>query len=65
MPISPSKVKKIMAKKGITPEDLGKKLNLSRSRISTLINGKSSAPQIKTINSLATALEVDVDEIIE
>lgn len=65
MPISSNKVKMIMAKKGITPESLGEKMNLSKSRISTLINGKSSAPQIKTIHSLATALEVEVDEIIE
>ncbi|MBE6071079.1 MAG: helix-turn-helix transcriptional regulator [Clostridium butyricum] len=65
MPISPSKVKMIMAKKGITPEDLGEKMNLSKSRISTLINCKSSAPQIRTIHSLATALEVDVNEIVE
>nr|DAH85404.1 MAG TPA: Helix-turn-helix XRE-family like protein [Caudoviricetes sp.] len=65
MPISSNKVKIIMAKKGITPENLGEKMNLSKSRISSLINGKSSTPQIKTLHSLATALEVEVDEIIE
>lgn len=65
MPISTTKVKKIMISKGISPSDLAEKMNLSKSRISTLINKKTSTSQIKTIYSLAKALNVDSTEIIE
>ncbi len=65
MPINTTKVKKIMIDKGITPSELAEKMNLSKSRISTLINKKTATSQIKTIHSLASALNVDADEIIE
>ena len=49
MPINIKAVKKIMINKGIVPGDLAEKMNLSKSRISRLLNEDVPNSQIKTI----------------
>jgi transcriptional regulator with XRE-family HTH domain len=65
MPINIDAVKKIMLNKGIAPSDLAEKMKVSRSRVSRILNDETSSSQIKTIHSLATALEVNPTEILK
>ena len=65
MPIHIDKVKKIMLEKGIAQNDLAKKMKVSKSRVSRILNIEVSNSQIKTIHSLATALDVKPTEILK
>jgi len=65
MPINIKAVKKIMINKGIVPGDLAEKMNLSKSRISRLLNEDVPNSQIKTIHSLAKALDVKPEDILK
>ncbi|WP_252254513.1 helix-turn-helix transcriptional regulator [Clostridium sp. ZBS12] len=65
MPININLVKKIMLEKGIAPSDLAKKMKVSKSRVSRLLNIEVSNSQVKTIYSLANALEVNPTEILK
>ena len=65
MPINIDKVKKIMLEKGIAQNDLAKKMKVSKSRVSRILNIEVSNSQIKTIHSLATALDVKPTEILK
>lgn len=65
MPINIKAVKKIMIDNSMTPEDLAKKMNVSTSRVSKLLNDTTSNSQFKTIYTLAKALKVKPAEIIK
>ncbi|NFK66104.1 helix-turn-helix transcriptional regulator [Clostridium botulinum] len=65
MPININEVKKIMLEKGIAPSDLAKKMEVSKCRISRILNDEVSNSRIKTIYSLAKALEVKPTEILK
>lgn len=65
MPINFTEIKKIMLQKNISQNELAEIMEVSKSRVSNLLNGKSKKPQIKTINSLANALGVKVERILE
>lgn len=63
MRVDKNKILLLMAKKNMLQKDLAYKADMSRSNLSTIINGKSV--QAKTAYKIAKALEVDVTEIIE
>ncbi|EES48251.1 helix-turn-helix transcriptional regulator [Clostridium botulinum] len=65
MPININVVKKIMLEKGIAPSDLARKMKISKSRVSRILNTEVSNSQVKTIHSLATALDVNPTEILK
>lgn len=63
MRVDKNKILLLMAKRNMLQKDLAYKADMSRSNLSTIINGKSV--QTKTAYKIAKALEVDVTEIIE
>ena len=63
MPLDIVKVKKIMIKKNISNIELAKKMNVTQGRVSNLLNQKARTCRPSTLNSLANALDVDVEEI--
>lgn len=65
MPININKVKEIMLEKGMAQNDLAEKMNLSKSRVSRILNDEASSSQIKTIHSLAIALGVKPKDILK
>lgn len=58
------KVEKIMINKGINVTELSKRLGVSRVTIHRYLKGKGKM-QIKTINSLGAALEVEPSSIVK
>lgn len=64
MPIDRRAVKKIMITKGITNEDLANKLNVTKGRISNILNQDVNNSRVSTITKLANALEVEPLEIV-
>ncbi|NFI56985.1 helix-turn-helix transcriptional regulator [Clostridium botulinum] len=65
MPININVVKKIMLEKGIAPSDLARKMKVSKSRVSRILNTEVSNSQVKTIHSLANALDVKPTDILK
>lgn len=65
MPINIDAVKKIMLTKGIGPSDLAEKMKVSKSRVSRILNDETPSSRIKTIHSLANALDVNPTEILK
>lgn len=66
MPINISAVKKIMLEKGINQNDLAETMEVSKSRVSRILNeNETSSRQIKTIYSLAKALDVNPTDILK
>lgn len=65
MPIDRRAVKKIMITKGITNEDLANKLNVTKGRISNILNQDVNNSRVSTITKLANALEVEPLEIVK
>jgi len=63
MRVDKTKVSIIMARKGLSQQDLADKASMSRGNLSGIINGKSC--KASTIINVSNALEVDVTEIIE
>lgn len=63
MQISKIKVDVVMARKGLNQIQLANDIGINRTRLSSIINGKSCRPS--TITRIAKALGVDVTEIIE
>ena len=63
MKISKQKINTILARQNLTQTELARVMNMSRSNLSAVINGKSVRP--KSVSKLATALGVDVLDIIE
>ncbi|AGX43993.1 helix-turn-helix domain-containing protein [Clostridium saccharobutylicum] len=65
MPININKVKEIMLEKGIAPSKLAEKMEVSKSRVSQILSDESSSSRIKTIHSLANALDVKPTDILK
>ncbi len=63
MKINVSKLSIIMARAGINFSELANLSKVSRATLSYIKNGKTCRPDI--INKIATALNVDVTDIIE
>lgn len=63
MNISKEKVNILLARNNLNTKILAEKCNMSRTRISTILNSRNLKPQ--TVGKIAEALGVDVTEIIE
>ena len=57
-------LKLVMESKGLSASRLEKISKVPASRISDIVNNKTLNPQMKTINKLAKALDVDASELI-
>ncbi|MFZ3012045.1 MAG: helix-turn-helix transcriptional regulator [Minisyncoccia bacterium] len=57
-------LKKIRTKKNITQTELAETLNVDKSFVSNIENGKNN-PTLSTIANLAKALKVPVDELFK
>lgn len=57
-------LKKIRSKKNITQTELAQTLNVDKSFISNIENGKNN-PTLSTITNLAKALKVQVEELFK
>jgi len=58
------KVLELMAKKGMKQIDLAKKAGIDQSRLSQIIRGVNKQPRMATLEKLADALGVSVDELL-
>lgn len=56
-------LKKIRSEKGLTQEELGKKINVHPNHISRYERGETS-PSAETLIAFADALEVTIDELV-
>ena len=56
-------IKNIRKEKGLTQAELGEKLSVSQQMIGQYENGKNS-PQMDTLKKIATALEVNIVDLI-
>lgn len=63
MRVDKNKVLLLMAKQGLLQQDVASKATMSKGNFSTIMNGKNCQP--RTVLKIATALSVDVTEIIE
>lgn len=57
-------LKKIRTMKGITQTEIAKKLDVNKSFVSNIENGKTN-PTLSTITNLADALGVTVNELLK
>jgi transcriptional regulator with XRE-family HTH domain len=57
-------LKKIRTQKSITQSEIAKRLNVDRSFVSNLENGKTN-PTLSTITKLAQVLKVSVNELLK
>ena len=58
-------LKKLRAKKGLSLEKVARLADLSLNTIVKVENGVNTNPTIDTLNKIAKALEVGVDELIK
>ena len=58
------KLKRLRAKRGLTQEELGRKVGVSYAYISMLESGAKTNPTIDTLKALAKALRVPVAELL-
>ncbi len=58
-------LKKIRAQKGISQDRLSKLADLSLNTIVTMETGSNGNPTIETMTKVATALEVDINDLIK
>lgn len=56
-------IKKLRERKGLTQEELGEKLHVTRQAVSNWETGKNQ-PDIETLTSLAAVLEVEIQEVL-
>ena len=56
-------IKRLRQRKGLTQEELGSKLHVTRQAVSNWETGKNQ-PDIEILKSLAEILEVDVNELL-
>lgn len=64
MPINIEKVKELMLENGLNQKDLADKAEMSPCRISEILSGKTSTSRIKTVHSIAKALDVKPKELL-
>jgi len=58
------KVKKLTKEKGMTQEELARKADIPYTTLLKIISGSVENPTVKTMQKLAGALEVSVDELL-
>lgn len=58
------KIYRIMLEKGLNQKEVALNGKLSTETLSRVLNGKSSKPNIKTVNSIAKGLGVKAIEIV-
>ena len=58
------KVKHLIKEKNMTQEDLARKADIPYSTLIKIISGNVDNPTVRTIQKLAIALEVSVDELL-
>lgn len=59
------KMKKIRNDKGMTQEELAQKANISYITLVKIEQGKVENPTMKTLQKIAKALEISLDEIVK
>lgn len=65
MHLNIKKINKLREVHNINQATLAKKMNISRQRISLILNGKKQSHTFNTVNSLAKALGVKATDLIE
>lgn len=58
------KIKRLMKKKGYGYTSLSRKTGIDRTAIWKIVNGKTTDPRLETIKTIASALDVRVEDII-
>lgn len=58
------KIKKIIKEKDMTQEELARKADIPYATLLKILNGTVENPMVKTMQKLAMALEVSVDELL-
>lgn len=58
------RVRNIRGRLNLSQQDLAEKSGISKTQISRLENGEQNNPQIKTVISIATALNLTIEELI-
>lgn len=58
------KIKKLIKEKDMTQEELARKADIPYATLLKILNGTVENPTVKTMQKLAMALEVSVDELL-
>ena len=58
------KIKRLMKKKGYGYASLSRKTGIDRTAIWKIVNGATTDPRLETIKTIASALDVRVEDII-
>ncbi|HRN71277.1 MAG TPA: helix-turn-helix transcriptional regulator [Candidatus Woesebacteria bacterium] len=58
------KIKKLIKEKNMTQEELARKADIPYTTLLKIISGSVENPTVKTMQKLAMALEVSVDELL-
>ena len=58
------KIKKLIKEKNMTQEELARKADIPYATLLKILNGTVENPTVKTMQKLARALEVSVDELL-
>lgn len=58
------RIKKLIKEKDMTQEELARKADIPYATLLKILNGSVENPTVKTMQKLAMALEVSVDELL-
>lgn len=58
------KIKKLIKEKGMTQEELARKADIPYATLIKIVGGNVDNPTVRTIQKLAKALNVSVDELL-
>lgn len=58
------KIKKLIQEKDMTQEELARKADIPYATLLKIVNGSVQNPTVNTMQKLAVALEVSVDELL-
>lgn len=58
------KIKKLIKEKNMTQEELARKADIPYATLLKILNGTVENPTVKTMQKLAMALDVSVDELL-
>ncbi|MFS1582506.1 MAG: helix-turn-helix domain-containing protein [Candidatus Arsenophonus phytopathogenicus] len=64
MPHLGERIKNIRGTLNLSQQDLAEKSGISKTQISRIENGEQNNPQIRTVISIATALNLTIEELI-